>query len=74
MEQSVPRCTGVSRVRAGVAVEAARFLVRKYKYGGAGDVRLLTATPPSPPPVNEPGQGMEVPNLGGKGEGQPRPC
>ena len=45
------------RVRAGVAVEAAFFLVRKYKSGGAGDVRLLTATPPSQPPGNEPGHG-----------------
>ena len=26
------------RVRAGVAVEVARFLVRKHKSGGAGDV------------------------------------
>ena len=56
----------LSRIRAGVAVEAACFLVRKYKSGCAGDVRLLTATPPSPPPGNEPGPGVEVPNLGGK--------
>ena len=64
----------MSRVRAGVAVEAACFLVRKHESGGAGDVRLLTATPPSPPPGNEPGPGGEVPNLGGKRGGQPRPC
>ena len=58
----------------GDAVEAACFLVRKHESGGAGDVRLLTATPPSPPPGNEPGPGGEVPNLGGKRGGQPRPC
>ena len=54
------------RVRAGVAVEVACFLVRKHESGGAGNVRLLTATPPSSPPDNEPGSGGEVPNLGGK--------
>ena len=47
-------------------MEAARILERKHKSGGAGDVQLLTATPPSPPPGNEPGPEGEVPNLGGK--------
>ena len=53
----------------GDAVEAACFLVRKHEEtqsGGEGGVRLLTATPPSPPPGNEPGPGGEVPNLGDK--------
>ena len=58
--------TPLKLVRAGVAVEATCFLVRKHESCGAGDVRLLTATPPSPPPGNEPGPGGEVPNLGGK--------
>ena len=54
-----PSFRSLCRVRAGVAMEVALFLVRKYKSSGAGDVRLLTATPPSPPPG-------EMPNLCGK--------
>ena len=59
----------MSRVRAGVAVEAACFLVRKHESGGAGDVRLLTATPPSPPPGNEPGPGGRCLTSAAKGAG-----